>query len=466
MEIFPQNGRVLIIDNQIEQAKPLMKILSKNRVKYSYFIGDSSDKPDNPMQDIRLVFLDLQLRPPATTPNPNDDVKHDIKILKDLISKNNSLYILLIWSKNLLSDLGDLIKTGIGHETDLPQPLKIIDLDKNEYFEIDAITDKMIPKGEEKEILKKIQDEINSQISAQHFFHIFFYWDNIINKSSNEIINSISKADEDPEINNKKIWSLIYNLAEARSGQKNDPNDYRIIRNSLLTFNGAFFDSVETNLINTNYPCPLLPQDQIIAIDDSFKAKINKKLLTVEEDLKCEPGTVYYDTDDAIKNSIINDGINRDTLCDNFCDSLSKKRDDIFETGNKVKREYKEQLKTFENSIKDAIKDNSSLILCEVTPSCDYAQNKNKMNRVIHGVTWPLEFAYLIPNNSNYLYKSAKIEIRGGLFNLLFDFRYFHSKQEDDFSSKTPVLRLRHEILVDIQSRLAAHVHRPGVTSL
>jgi hypothetical protein len=470
MAIFPQNGRVLIIDDQIDEAKPLMKILSKNEVKYSFFSGMNSENPSKKMEDIRLIFLDLQLHLPGKTPDPNSDVKDDIQLLRNLISPKNSMYILLIWSKNIETDHGTIFKEMIKTEKMLPLPLKIIELDKNDYFETDLSTGKLIPKGEEKEILRLIQREITTQISEQHFFHIFTYWDNIINKSSNEIINSIfnsiSKLDTTADINNKKMWALIYELAEAKSGQKFKATDKKCINDSLSTFCGIFFDTVEKNLINSTYPCPLLPLDQTVDVDAHMKGIINKKLLTSDEDLKCEPGTIYAEEDADIKKAIINDGINREALSNLFCESLEKNRSEVFIKKNKPKTEFKMPFEKFEETIKSEINTNSALIFCEVTPGCDYSQNRVKMNRVIYGITWPYKFENLIPQNSNFLYKSAVMELDGKLNYLVFDFGFLHGKKETDFNGKTPILRLRHEILVDIQSRLAAHVHRPGVTSL
>ena len=61
MAIFPQNGRVVIIDNDINEAQPLIKTLSKNNIRFSYFSGDIDQFPKDNLCDIRFLFLDLQL---------------------------------------------------------------------------------------------------------------------------------------------------------------------------------------------------------------------------------------------------------------------------------------------------------------------------------------------------------------------------------------------------------------------
>ena len=45
MNILPINGRIVIIDNSIEQALPLMKEFGKSRLSYSYYDGTPENHP-------------------------------------------------------------------------------------------------------------------------------------------------------------------------------------------------------------------------------------------------------------------------------------------------------------------------------------------------------------------------------------------------------------------------------------
>ena len=61
-KMIPLNGRIAIIDDVIEQALPLMRVLSKNRIPYVFYKGNRmEDLPDKPDNDIRILFLDLKL---------------------------------------------------------------------------------------------------------------------------------------------------------------------------------------------------------------------------------------------------------------------------------------------------------------------------------------------------------------------------------------------------------------------
>ena len=60
--LIPLNGRIAIVDDQIEQALPLMRIFAKNNIPYVYYKGNDIEYlPEQPENDIRILLLDLNL---------------------------------------------------------------------------------------------------------------------------------------------------------------------------------------------------------------------------------------------------------------------------------------------------------------------------------------------------------------------------------------------------------------------
>jgi hypothetical protein len=51
-------------------------------------------------------------------------------------------------------------------------------------------------------------------------------------------------------------------------------------------------------------------------------------------------------------------------------------------------------------------------------------------------------------------------------FHLVFDFGYFNCLGFNSLKRHRPLFRLRTDLLVEIQSRLARHINRPGISSL
>ena len=60
--MIPLNGRIAIVDDQIEQALPLMRVFAKNNIPYVFYKGTAPEfLPERPENDIRILFLDLNL---------------------------------------------------------------------------------------------------------------------------------------------------------------------------------------------------------------------------------------------------------------------------------------------------------------------------------------------------------------------------------------------------------------------
>lgn len=98
---FPLNGRIAIVDDKIEQAQPLIKVLSKKQYPFTYYSGELKYLPDKSSQcnDIRVLFLDINLI---------DDSIHEDKVIKSrlipvlntILSDKNYPYIVVFWSRD------------------------------------------------------------------------------------------------------------------------------------------------------------------------------------------------------------------------------------------------------------------------------------------------------------------------------------------------------------------------------
>ena len=132
--ILPNNGRIVIVDDNIREAQPLIQILSKRRIPFNYYSGTrAADFPDNPNENIcRVLFLDLNIF------ELNKDAKTVISsidaILKAIIPDNPNPYILVIWSKQK-AEYQTALEEHFVHNIPQKIPAKIIFLQKNNYFD-------------------------------------------------------------------------------------------------------------------------------------------------------------------------------------------------------------------------------------------------------------------------------------------------------------------------------------------
>lgn len=96
--IIPINGRVAIVDDKIEQALPLMRIFAKNNIPYVFYEGNNYNYfPETPENDIRILFLDLNLLGDRNL--QSKDIRSTLySTLSHIISPKNYPYVLILWS--------------------------------------------------------------------------------------------------------------------------------------------------------------------------------------------------------------------------------------------------------------------------------------------------------------------------------------------------------------------------------
>lgn len=97
--LIPLNGRIAIVDDQIEQALPLMRIFAKNNIPYVYYKGNDIEYlPEQPENDIRILLLDLNLL--GGRDNQPKDIRSSLfSVISHIISPNNYPYVLVLWSR-------------------------------------------------------------------------------------------------------------------------------------------------------------------------------------------------------------------------------------------------------------------------------------------------------------------------------------------------------------------------------
>ena|SRR3990172_11902771 len=124
---LPENGRVIVVDDKIiEEGLPLIKALSKNGVPVTFFTGISDELPDQPLPDVRIIFLDIVLG----TEGQSDKTKIStaVGVINRLIGNDNTYapYLIIAWTKH--EELIEGIKQSLRNNP----PVFILDLEKNE----------------------------------------------------------------------------------------------------------------------------------------------------------------------------------------------------------------------------------------------------------------------------------------------------------------------------------------------
>ncbi len=203
--ILPNNGKVVIIDDQPKDVIELISALSKEKVPFVHYKEeDLSDLPDTPIENVRLIFLDLELITDTYISVKN--ITSPIKTRLMRVLKPHTAYALIIWSKK---------------ENEYKQAL--LDDFETEFSAYKPIFHTSLPKADiigKKGAMDKIKKELKIEISKFKSFNAFLIWESIVNESSGKLTNEIASLyPPNTEWDNKTKF-LLYKLAVAYSGKQ------------------------------------------------------------------------------------------------------------------------------------------------------------------------------------------------------------------------------------------------------
>jgi hypothetical protein len=275
--------------------------------------------------------------------------------------------------------------------------------------------------------LKLITDKINSILKENNAFNFFISWENVIHKSSNDIVLEFSSFFPGDTEWDRKVLGILKKLAEEYAGKAMNTTDHeQIVKNAMCAFNGTFTDALENNIAQVTSTG--ISFDKILEVSDNgVIAKINSKLMLDHNNTIPKPGCIYVNSE--------HDNVQ-----------------DYFNSGADL------------NGIEK--------IFCEVSPTCDYAQKKWEFHRILFGIQIrPEQARHLRKKGANdiadYLYKTRVLDIGGQPAILVFNLRKLQSKNLGELDAPLrPLYTFRHDLLVDIQHKMASHSSRPGMMSL
>jgi len=418
-KVYPENGSVVIVDDQIEEALPLMKVLSKTGISFKYFSGKAEELPGVPFDNVRIVFLDIELEGMQGVTADKTKLPTLANVISKIISTKCQPYVIIAWTKHqeLVKDLKKSLK-------EIP-PLFTLCIEKSECK----------VNGSDGFDIKKISDKLIKKVNEFGSFKFFLKWQNISNRSSGKIINEISSIYPFDDNWNNNTNNLLVKLAEAYAGKQVDKDS--VWKYAMLSFNSLFLDIIENEIFADTFDVEKnmdLSQQQNLD-DKNIVGEINRRLhISIEDNNKPVPGNVYS----SIKN-----------IC------LGKE--------NLIESIFNGDISQFQE--RESFIQESEIIHLEVSPFCDYAQNKWKRNRILSGVKWPEKYENNL-KKADYIYKTPLFRIDNNLYYFVFDIRLLNSIEIEKLNDVTSTVRIRKELLNDIQTKIAVHINRLGITSL
>ena len=515
--ILPQNGSVVIIDNEPEEALPILRALSKKGIATTYYEGNNPELlPKEPMQTVRMVFLDLQL---IETASEHQIAKNIADILNKLISKENGPYILVIWSK-AAAKYGTSVEEEIRQHSHLV-PSCIIRFNKRDCLEekVIALVDSnevansvlgklegRLDDDDEEAVRKAVQESLQESYQTEFIakpdaleiietnvkegletagvFHLFVIWENLLTKAGTHTVKTITSTIKSTELWELNMRDVLKRMAKARTG-KNSISETEALRASMTTFSYSFSEELESEIRDYIFPDYIkLGTDFLIAgkahesvleirkaDDKGTKVKLLKDgaIVKGKEQMSVkvidqlsngltdpDKSTVEYLTSSYSKiPHLINTKLHLEL---NPNDELIPGNIYKIDVSEQKKKEY---LQAYFDNVKGDL-ENYTFIELEVSPICDYAQTKWKKSRLISGIVYSGPSKPKDHDHHYVVKPSVLIDDKPN--RIVFDFHLFKSLDHSIVSNRVIWFRLKRELLLDVIANLSGHVNRPGIS--
>lgn len=470
MADLPQNGRIVIVDDQISQALPLMKYFSKNKIAFTYFDGKAENFPEEGFDDIRILFLDVNLDGDSI-PEHYDFRKLQARVNK-LINTVSHPYLLVIWSRD--PDLFNKFEKFFSPEKlQNKKPIATIFLEKIKFFSLD---------GEDLDCnFEDLGAELSDKLEKYPELQCILNWESIVHKVTNEIASIFF-----PKFGEYETWSaqtrlMFTQFSKASLGKYFDDADLQTRLNSAFeVIHQVFMDELETRFYKADKKLFLENLSQL----PPSNFNINSRLLVQNhEHLNSDyPGSLIELTQSnspAFFAQVIDQNQLKKIVGEHYESSKAEGSKQFSELDDK------EQNKECSKYKREKINNYLKLVQLRIDPLCDYVQKKIRHSKCVDGILIP-EIAYhLIDKRSEAIYISPLFEYENINVALVIDFRTFQTKPTTSIKSigkienteqslsiaehsqllndKKVIFRLRSALLADIQSKFARHANRQGL---
>ena len=414
--------RVLVIDDEINEATPFIEALAKRGIGSLYFSGTDVDKlPDenDKLTGIRLAAFDMDLD--GGDEDERVVIPRLLGIIDRVIAADNGPYLAIAWTKHddYVTSFRKWSKSGLKCP-----PVRVIPMLKREYEDIEEIARK-----------------VDAEISNSYPLGLLGFWEQSIHESSGSVMRILPECIDWIEHSNQTLKLLLDSAAN-----KKDSSSIKL--SALMSaFNSLQLDAIETNaaMREDDIADPLIvPLNDIQRPQDAdLKAKLNFRLLCTDVAQGIVPGNIY--------------------LCD-LC-SLETR---VFPTLDELlvdmvdpnKADSHEQLKSA----------GCVSVAMEITPLCDYQQRKMRFPRFLCGLAIPMDKMALLKKPAPFLRSTVPIAFEvpplKGENSLVWNSHYIVSVPNSLVGNSGGLFRLRQSPLIDVQAWLGSQANRPGYLSI
>jgi len=475
-----QTARVAVIDDVPDEALPLVHGLGRRGIGCVYISGDKLEElPEEPLRGLRLLFLDMDLG----VGGPAKQVAAKlIGVLKKVIGGATSPVAIAVWTDHpeyvdefkcaLARDMPDL-RPGIVNK--MAKPFKR----SNGQRQIDAA---------------KAMRQVEKLLGKSEPLALLWAWEQLAHDASTDTTRLVSEVADALALSAgtgsapvpagewlKALKSVLRGLVRATAGKQQD--DASAARGFLGLMSSLHLDRLEE-----------LGRDMLKAdihkacsgsgarLPEQQRAELNTRLLvaaTPVDDKAVRPGNVYLLNPTLkakcpvhrcrVDGALLAEGMTPKLTKDAAYGQLHARHNMARQKGN---ASGVSELEAEMQQRREQIVAGCVPTLIEVTPSCDFSQNKRPLSRFVGALAVPDRLFSVFDWGKQwppYLRAVDGIVLPGRdeVCHLILNAKIvFGLPAPEKHIKSQPACRLRESILTDMRSWLASYGARPGYTRI
>jgi hypothetical protein len=447
---------VVVIDDDVNEGMAIVSALSKYGMGISFFTGDPDELPLKRLDGVRLLVLDMNLTT-IETGTIEETLSPLITFLDKLLAKNSKPFVILAWTKHseLVNKFGKMLDKV---RPDL-KPYFMAKLQKASYKEQDTV---------DKYNSKKIRQSIRNKARKWFPLDLLMEWEQRVHDAASEtttMVTEISGA-------SSSTWSeetgkVLSTLALESGGQQLGKGE-RAITSLFRALGPIHEDCLETLAQDTaSLSCQEGKLSKEIEAELKSREKDNKPRLSSSQCAKlnrllniaqvrenahaARPGSVFFK--------------------DGWGEKDKNKLFNIDETSPRVKEMMKKLPQ--DSTERNKIISQFFPILVEITPPCDYSQDKTCQIRLISGLLVPHDLKKYAKENAEFVFSSGPLAFEKSImcpaegdYYLNLNSRYVTGIDKVEVVDSKEAYRIRKQLLTDILAWFGRQAARPGHISL
>lgn len=431
---LPRLGKVVIVDDKIEEIQDMLSVFSDNKIPH--LVYTDRNLPSSPVENVRVLFLDIFLGHEGGPHDSHSVASTMIPYIMAIVGANNGPYICFLLSNN---EDRNSIATALK---------SIFENAEGEMRKIQPIDFVVIPKNTP---VMEIKSQIKATLREKQSIATLFYWEEKVGEAAQSVLNKLMEMSNSSGFEEANRWTgkLLKALATARCGLAGSED--ALHKDAISVLNYLLADEVD-RLVRELTGIRLDESEDLF--DEEAKAKINRTLMCIDGAngaVLSEPGDISLITDDNIQS------------CNEKC--LAFGDEALVGWAKKIARAPNSDV--FIEWVQTAKK-----IWIEVSPPCDYYQDKQVMSRIIPGVLWPTKIKLNQNANGKFIYCSEFAifdnEILEEPFYIVLNYRNFITLPKEILAGMNLPLtfRVRAEVLAQIRTLFSQHAMRIGLPNV